>query len=128
MKLINSALAEKNVKLAELSPELQARVAELRKAMFDYNVACEDYEALEEAEQDEATGQKLDGMRDSLSEMENQLAEDIKAFEVVAAPPPPPPPVVKKEGKEDSSLGWLIFGIVALGVTFGAVNILKKKG
>jgi hypothetical protein len=31
------------------------------------------------------------------------------------------------EKKKDSSLGWLIFGGVALALTFGVVNVFKKK-
>ena len=44
-------------------------------------------------------------------------------YKVETAPAPTPAPAKK----EDSSIGWLVFGGVVLVLTVGAVNLMKKK-
>jgi len=119
MKLINAALAEKNVKSKELTNELQEKIARHKEMIIKYNLACEEYE--NEEEEDAATETKLDEQEDAIAQNEAEVAAEIRAFEK--------PVVVAATGtvKKDSSVGWLIFGGAVLVVTLGAVNILKKK-
>lgn len=122
MKLINAALAEKNVKSKELTNELQEKIARHKEMIIKYNLACEEYE--NEEEEDAATETKLDEQEDSIARNEAEVAAEIRAFEkpvVVAATG------AAAEPKKESSVGWLIFGGAVLLVTLGAVNILKKK-
>lgn len=139
MKLVNAALAQKNLKLEQLSEGLRNEVASLRTAMFNYNVACEAFEELEESEREEAEEKRLDAMEHDLAEMEKVLSDKIAAFlpeppapiptpEPAPIPTPEPTPPAPVEKKEDNSLGWLIFAGVAAAVTFGAVNLFKKRG
>jgi hypothetical protein len=123
MKLINAALAEKNVKSKELTNELQEKIARHKEMIIKYNLACEEYE--NEEEEDAATETKLDEQEDSIARNEAEVAAEIRAFEkpvVVAATGTTTEPV-----KKETSVGWLIFGGAVLLVTLGAVNILKKK-
>lgn len=125
MKLINAALAEKNVKSKELTNEIQEKIARHKEMIIKYNLACEEYE--NEEEEDAATETKLDEQEDSIARNEAEVAAEIRAFEkpvVVAATGAAAEPA---EPKESSSVGWLIFGGAVLLVTLGAVNILKKK-
>ena len=41
MKLINAALAEKNVKSKELTNEIQEKIARHKEMIIKYNLACE---------------------------------------------------------------------------------------
>ena len=130
MKLVNSALEQKNLKVQDLSAELKERLAVLDQLIKKYNEACDEYD--EEDEKDTETEDKLNSMADHISETETELAQDIKDFSV--EPTPPAEPEHKKaegDGKEEEekggSLGWLIFGGIALVATLGAVNLLKKK-
>ena len=124
MKLINAALAEKNVKSKELTNELQEKIARHKEMIIKYNLACEEYE--NDEEEDAATETKLDEQEDAIAQNEAEVAAEIRAFEkpvVVAATGTTTTEPVKKE----TSVGWLIFGGAVLLVTLGAVNILKKK-
>ena len=89
-------------------------------------MALDEYE--KEEEEDKETEKKLDDMEHFISTKDQQLANQIKAYEppapvVPEGTPPPPPP----EKKEDNSIGWLIFGGVVIVATLGLVNVFKKK-
>jgi hypothetical protein len=130
MKLINAALSEKNVKLKELSSEIQAKIAQHKEMIIKYNLACEEYE--NEEEEDAATENKLDEQEDFIASNEAEVAAEIRAFQkpVVTETQEPAPIAATAEPepvKKDTSAGWLIFGGAVLLVTLGAVNIFKKK-
>lgn len=130
MKLINAALAEKNLKLKDLPAELQEDVAEHKEMIVKYNMACDEYE--NEDEEDAETEKKLDEQEDFLASNEADIAARIKAFEKPApapdpAPDPTPAPAPAAPAKKDNSAGWLIFGGAVLLVTLGAVNVFKKR-
>jgi hypothetical protein len=42
-------------------------------------------------------------------------------------PEPQPQPQPAQEKKEETGIGWLVFGAVVLVGTLGLVNVLKKK-
>ena len=131
MKLINAALAEKNFRVKELSKELQDKIAQHKEMIIKYNLACEEYE--NEEEEDPETTSKLDEQEDFIASFEEEVAAEIKAFEKPAEPDPVPAldtnpaPAPQAPAKKDNSVGWLIFGGAVILVTFGAVNIFKKK-
>lgn len=134
MKLINAELQAKELKLKQLSQELQDEIAQHKEMIVKYNMACDEYDNADE--EDEETEQKLDEQEDFLASNESDIAKRIREFEVPApapapdpapdpAPAPAPAPAPKKS---DNSAGWLIFGGAVLLVTLGAVNVFKKKG
>lgn len=132
MKKINDIKQEKNLQTDELPVELQDEIKALQKMIVKYNDACDTYEAADV--EDEKTEKELDKLEDEIAEIEISIVEKIKTIpskEVppvdpisAAAPAPAPAPEPKKE---DNSVGWLIFGGVALVATLGLVNVFKKK-
>ncbi len=120
MKLINAALAEKNVSLKDLSPELQQEVASLQELIVKYNEACDIYE--DEDDEDKEAEKKLDEMEDYIAITEQRLADKIKGKVNADGGA-----VEKSEKKGSGGLGWLLLGGVVLVATVGAVNLFKKR-
>ena len=134
MKKISEALRKKGVSSKSLPQELQDEIAKLREDIIEYNNTCEQYEKeKDEEEPDEEAEKKLDDLADSLAERELEIAERVLQFEPAPAPAPEPaaaaaaPAAAAPAKKEDSSVGWLIFGGVVLALTLGAVNLMKKR-
>ena len=129
MKKISEALRKKGVSSKSLPQELQDEIAKLREDIIEYNNTCEQYEKeKDEEEPDEEAEKKLDDLADSLAERELEISEKVLQFE----PQPEPaaaaaPAAAAPAKKEDSSVGWLIFGGVVLALTLGAVNLMKKR-
>ena len=127
MQLINSALKRKKITSDQLSEDLQDRIKDFKEMVVSYNKI---YDKWEEEGKDPELEQKLDEQEHELATTEMELAEEIKEYEVPAPTPDPTPdpaPAPAPEPKEDSSVGWLIFGAVVLVGTLGLVNVLKKK-
>ena len=134
MKLINAELQAKELKLKQLSQELQDEIAQHKEMIVKYNMACDEYDNADE--EDEETEKKLDEQEDFLANNESDIAKRIREFQVPAtkdpAPsdestPAPAPAPAQAPKKSDNSAGWLIFGGAVLLVTLGAVNVFKKK-
>ena len=134
MKLINAELQAKELKLKQLSQELQDEIAQHKEMIVKYNMACDEYDNADE--EDEETEKKLDEQEDFLAKNESDIAQRIRAYQVPAPkadpapsdPTPAPTPAPAAPKKSDNSAGWLIFGGAVLLVTLGAVNVFKKKG
>ena len=92
-----------------------------------YNEACDEYETLEEKDRDDDTEKDLDSMEDSITEVELEIVEKIKALQPEQQQQQGQQTQQKPAEKSDSSIGWLLFGGVALVVTLGVVNVFKKK-
>ena len=131
MKLINAALHDKQLKSSDLSDDIKQDINELKELVLKFNEAVKEYNV--SPKKDKATEAQLDDMEDQMSDLEKDIVGKINAYEkpapkeeakAAAEGTPAPAPAPKKE---DTSLGWLIFGGVALVVTLGAVNLLKKK-
>ena len=131
MKLINAALHDKQLKSSDLSDDIKQDINELKELVLKFNEAVKEYNA--SPKKDKVTEAQLDDMEDQMSDLEKDIVGKINAYEkpapkeeakAAAEGTPAPAPAPKKE---DTSLGWLIFGGVALVVTLGAVNLLKKK-
>lgn len=134
MKKINDIKQEKNLQTDELPVELQDEIKALQKMIVKYNDACDTYEAADV--EDEKTEKELDKLEDEIAEIEISIVEKIKTIPSKEVPPidpipdpaPAPAPTPAPEPKkEDNSVGWLIFGGVALVATLGLVNVFKKK-
>jgi len=121
MKLVSQALADKNLKLKDLSQDLKQRIDNHREMILKYNMACEEYDDSED--EDSEVEKKLDEQEDFIANNEKELVAEIKNYQEAQPPAPPPPPAKSK----DNSVGWLIFGGAVLLVTLGAVNVFKKK-
>jgi cation transport regulator ChaB len=127
MKLISEVLQEKGLKQNELPEQIKSEIDELRQMIVKYNEACDEYD--DEEEKDHDTEQQLDAMEDSIAEFEQGIANDIRGLEKSVAQQSAQQSAdgTKPEEKKGSSLGWLLFGGVALALTLGAVNVFKKK-
>lgn len=127
MKLINAALREKNFKLKDLTPEIQAEIESFKKVLFEYNVLCDEWE--EDKENQELNG-KLEVMATEIEATDKRISEKIMAHNTQIEPKPQ---TVNADGdkkpKENkkSSTGWFVFAGAVLIVTLGAVNVFKKK-
>ena len=132
MKKINDIKQEKNLQTDELPVELQEEIKGLQKMIVKYNDACDTYETADV--EDEKTEKELDKLEDEIAEIEISIVEKIKtipskevpAVDPIPDPAPAPTPAPEPK-KEDNSVGWLIFGGVALVATLGLVNVFKKK-
>ena len=118
MKLISQALKEKGLTIKELPSDVQQSIESFRSMVLKYNEACDEYE--KEPEKDAETEKKLDDMEDYIARTETELASRISGKTVAADGTAVPK-------KEDNSVGWLIFGGIALVATFGLVNVFKKR-
>lgn len=125
MELISAALQERNITQEQLSQDLQEEIAELQTMIKTYNEACDEFEQLEEP--DAETEKELDEMEHSIVSIQQEIADKIRS----EVPQGQPKQETKKaeggEVKKSSSVGWLIFGGLALVATFGVVNVLKKN-
>ena len=122
MKLVSKALESKDLEIEDLPEPLQLEVEKLQDVITKYNEACEEYD--EEAEGAEEDNKELDEMLAYIETSEVSIAQKIEQIRVAAPAPAPAAPVEKKES---NSLGWWIFGGVALVLTVGAVNVFKNK-
>jgi uncharacterized protein YlxW (UPF0749 family) len=138
MKLVSAALKAKEIQIKDLPENLQSEVASLKELIDKYNEAVDSYD--DEDETDEATEKELDKMEDYIVETEKALADKISSYQKVvekteeekaavaaAAAEPAKKSAEGEPKKEDSSVGWLIFGTVVLVATVGMVNVFKKK-
>jgi hypothetical protein len=130
MKLISEALSAKGLKVNDLPASITTEIDELREMIVKYNEACDEYDL--EEDKDPQTEKRLDAMEDAIAEFETGIAKDIKDLDAqqqqqVSADGTKTEEQKPEEKKKDSSLGWLLFGGVALALTLGAVNVFKKK-
>jgi hypothetical protein len=127
MEKISEALQAKKIKKSELPEHLKNKVLDLQELITVYNEACDEYEAEEGT--DLAVEKKLDEQEDYIARTETEIANEIKS--TIPDPKSEEKPAAASGGgeepKKDSSIGWLIFGGAALILTFGMVNVLKKK-
>jgi hypothetical protein len=124
MKKVEKIKKEKGLQTANLPVAIQQDIVGLQNLIVKYNEACDTYEKLDEI--NETTEAQLDALEDEIAEVEDSIVEKIKAIES---------PKVQIEGnapkenktQKDNSIGWLIFGGIALVATLGAVNVFKNK-
>jgi hypothetical protein len=128
MKLINAALAEKNLKLKQLPSEIQQDVVKQKEMIVKYNMACDEYDNGDE--EDAEIEKKLDEQEDFLASYEAEIADKIRNYSLdsgTLSASGTEEATEKATEKKGSSAGWLIFGGAVLIVTLGAVNVFKKR-
>jgi hypothetical protein len=129
MEIIQNALSEKGLEINQLPEDIQEDIVQIQQMIKRYNEACDEFEELEE--EDEETEKELNHMEEQIIEYQSSIAEKIQN---IGQPETKPETVVKAEGggavqeqKKSSSVGWLIFGGLALVATLGVVNVWKKQ-
>ena len=124
MKLVKLALKEKGFTQEQLSQELQDRIVNLEELQIKYSEACDLYD--QEPDKNEETEAELDKMEDYIASVDEDIANEIKNYEI-APEKPAETPAPEPKKKEGGGIGWLIFGGLALVATLGAVNLMKKR-
>ena len=132
MELVKEALKQANLGINDLPSEIKQRISNLESMIKSYNVAYDSFEEDDEHEEEEI--KDLEQMEKDIEEQEKELVEDINEFaeeQQVVAEQTQQQTHSNATGtepkKEKSSVGWLIFGGIALVATLGAVNLLKNK-
>lgn len=129
MKKITEALRKKQITSKALPQDLQDEITKLRDEILAYNTAVEEYEkekGEDNEDADEEADKKFEDLADSIAEREVEIATAIENFQAPKNDEPAPATSAPAK-KEDSSVGWLVFGGVVLALTLGAVNLMKKK-
>jgi hypothetical protein len=126
MQLISKALEQKKITKEQLSVDLQEEIQDLQNMIKTYNEACDEFEQL--TEPDAETEKELDDMEHQIVTLEKDIADRIndeveENKEVVLQSDT----TKVTDKKESSSVGWLIFGGLALVATLGVVNVWKKN-
>ena len=133
MKKVEKIKKEKGLQTADLPVALQQDIVGLQNLIVKYTEACDTYEKLDEI--NETTEAQLDALEDEIAEVEDSIVEKMKAIEtkkeIEGNIPSETKAEIKKElpkkSQKDNSVGWLIFGGLALVATLGAVNVFKNK-
>jgi len=126
MQLISKALEQKKITKEQLSADLQEEIQDLQSMIKTYNEACDEFEQL--TEPDAETEKELDEMEHQIVTLEKDIADRINELQVQETPKETKAANGgATDKKESSSVGWLIFGGLALVATLGAVNVWKKN-
>ncbi len=135
MKKIESLLTDNNVDVSALPQKLQKAISHSQKHYADWEQANNE---LTEASTDDERAEVADlletvqGFNESIMDaVMNFLDTSNDEPEPIPTPNPTPTPdpipqVTPKEEKKGNGVGWAIFGAIALVVTLGAVNVMKK--
>lgn len=139
MKKVEKIKKEKGLQTADLPIAIQQDIVGLQNLIVKYNEACDTYEKLDEINQ--TTEAQLDALEDEIAEVEDSIVEKIKGIETkkeiegnlpetkveTKADVETKVETKEKKSEKDNSVGWLIFGGLALVATLGAVNVFKNK-
>ena len=131
MKKIESLLTDNNVDVSALPQKLQKAISHSQKHYADWEQANNE---LTEASTDDERAEVADlletvqGFNESIMDaVMNFLDTSNDEPDPTPIPTPDPiPQVTPKEEKKGNGVGWAIFGAIALVVTLGAVNVMKK--
>lgn len=135
MKKIESLLADNNVNVSELPKQLQKAIVNSQKHYAEWeelNNGLTDESSDEERAEVDDLRETVEGFNESIMEAVENFLEDSKPKpepkpEPKPTPTPDPTPhVAPKDEKKSNGVGWAIFGAIALVVTLGAVNVMKK--
>lgn len=130
-------LKEAQIQESELLAKTKKKIENYREIEEGINAANESLENPEEDDDIDDIEYSLEQFEKDLEKLDKAICKEITAMqkEKSAAPAPAQAtdanqnPDAKKnaDGKKDSSIGWLIFGGLALVATLGAVNLFKNK-
>lgn len=123
MELIFEKLNELNIEEANLPVALQNKINSLDAKIDSLNKRIEELQT--DGADDEEIADETADIDEEIEREEAQIVREIVAFanNRNAGNPKPTSGQKEKSGVD----GWLIFGAVALVLTFGAVNVFKNK-
>lgn len=143
-------LNEAQIQESELLAKTKKKIENYREIEEGIKLANETLENPEEDDDVEEVQETLDAFENDLEKLDKAICKEIKALqkEKSAAPASASAPASapasatasapassqiqnantkNADGKKDNSIGWLIFGGLALVATLGAVNLFKNK-
>jgi hypothetical protein len=133
-------LKEAQIQESELLAKTKKKIESYREIQEGIEAANESLENPAEDDDIEEIEESLESFEKDLETLDKAICKEIKALqkEKSTAQPaattaneqtPQPNANTQKnaDGKKDSSIGWLIFGGLALVATLGAVNLFKNK-
>jgi hypothetical protein len=129
MKKIESLLTDNNVDVSALPQKLQKAISHSQKHYADWEQANNE---LTEASTDDERAEVADlletvqGFNESIMGAVMNFLDTSNDEPEPIPTPDPIPQVTPKEEKKGNGVGWAIFGAIALVVTLGAVNVMKK--
>ena len=139
MNKIIQTLKQFKLSEEELPEKIQDRIEHMEQLVVAHNAFVDKLE-----EQDEVTEEEEKAVEEQSSRidaLDAKISSEIKAFAESKKPEPTPEPkpepkptptpeptphVEPKDEKKSNGVGWAIFGAIALVVTLGAVNVMKK--
>ena len=127
MKKIESLLTDNNVDVSALPQKLQKAISHSQKHYADWEQANNE---LTEASTDDERAEVAD-LLETVQGFNESIMDAVMNFLDTSndEPEPTPDPIPQeapKEEKKGNGVGWAIFGAIALVVTLGAVNVMKK--
>jgi hypothetical protein len=129
MKKIESLLTDNNVDVSALPQKLQKAISHSQKHYADWEQANNE---LTEASTDDERAEVADlletvqGFNESIMDAVMNFLDTSNDEPEPIITPDPIPQEAPKEEKKGNGVGWAIFGAIALVVTLGAVNVMKK--
>jgi len=133
----------------ELPEKIQDRIEHLEQLVVAHNLFIDKLEAQDEVTEEEEKA--VETQSEKIDLLDDKISKEIIAFQKSKTPDPKPsneptpdptptptpnptskpkedptPNVAPKEEKKGNGVGWAIFGAIALVVTLGAVNVMKK--
>jgi hypothetical protein len=135
-------LNEAQIQESELLAKTKKKIENYREIEEGIKLANETLENPEEDDDVEEVQETLDAFENDLEKLDKAICKEIKALQkeksaapasVSASAPALASSQIQNantknaDGKKDNSIGWLIFGGLALVATLGAVNLFKNK-
>lgn len=133
MNKIIQTLKQFKLSEEELPENIQDRIEHIEQLVVAHNAYVDKLEEQEEVSEDEEKA--VEAQSEKIDLIDKKVSQEIIAFVNSKKPEPTPEPkstneptphVAPKDEKKGSGVGWAIFGAIALVVTLGAVNVMKK--
>jgi hypothetical protein len=143
MNKIIQTLKQFKLSEEELPENIQDRIEHIEQLVVAHNLFVDKLEEQDEVSEEEEKA--VEAQSEKIDLLDTKVSKEIIAFAKSKTPDPTPkvnvpptpdptptptpdpiPQITPKEEKKGSSVGWAIFGAIALVVTLGAVNVMKK--
>lgn len=121
----------------ELPENIQDRIEHIEQLVVAHNAYVDKLEEQDEVSEEEEKA--VEAQSEKIDLIDTKVSQEIIAFVKSKKPEPTPDPiptpepkiettahVAPKDEKKGNGVGWAIFGAIALVVTLGAVNVMKK--
>ena len=141
MNKIIQTLKQFKLSEEELPENIQDRIEHIEQLVVAHNLFVDKLEEQDEVSEEEEKA--VEAQSEKIDLLDTKVSKEIIAFAKSKTPDPTPTPtptpdptptptpdpipqVTPKEEKKGNGVGWAIFGAIALVVTLGAVNVMKK--